>query len=1572
MFKDRKQYRQIKRSRMFDKAYYLLTYPDVRKADIDPLMHFIKEGWKEGRNPSSTFNTQDYLKEYPDLLVSGMNPLIHYIQHHQIEYQSIFTKLVKQAKYLWQYLQIKRSGLFDAKYYLETYPDVRSADVDPLMHFIKQGWKEGRNPSSLFDTNYYLKQYDDVSTTKINPLIHYLKFGAFENRDPSPFFNSAWYLQQNPDVRESGINPLVHYIQYGRQEQRKIINPELLEKDLHNKLISVLQEKVIDLLKLQTGGLAFETMKSQDIIPLSKWHLEFSNDQDLNKKFVSSLSQSDNEGYFFTIILLVDEHPIHLVYKAIQSVINQTYSKWKLCVFIVNNSILDAEVLNLSVDKFKNKMKFFNISNDENSFSRIQNIVNYNKSDFILFFNPFDELHTKCLHGLAQIITESNANIIISETDQQEMIVDEELFYRNSNNSSLPIAQLLVIKRELFSHDTHKPIRDVAGYLEQVIKSNNELEINQIENTNYFYRPVPARGIQFFIKVEHKWVTLKGVIPTKLSIDARLLHRQITGTERYLTELLKGLSAVRHEYGLIIEALCYQQPKEIIEGVNFVTDQHLSAIHSSDIFHKTFPASDNETLSEMALAPTVVFSPLDLILFNSPNYFSSEFDFYLFRNRMKIAVAVSNCVIAISEHGKTDLMSYLNLPSDIIHSIYLGLSNQFTIEKHQNTEDELYKMQIPKNYFLFVGTNFPHKNLFTLLKAFNILLKEEPEIFLVIVGASLHQQPQVEVNQLLHSLKNNIITLGHVSDQILRVLYQHAIALTFPSLYEGFGLPVLEAMRHNTPVICSNCTSLPEVCGDAALYFDGYNEQQLANAMLLILSNKELRKELINKGQKNIERFKWEFTISKTIDVYKNAIKDASSKSHIQSSKSILSILKRLSPNRPTILMVTHLRFYPPTAGNEQRVLKLLRYLKKLGYQIVMLAYPFMGEPPLTNDTSNQIHQFVDYYEEMINPGNTSDNKLQSSNTDKSNILSKWNEVESSFCPQFLLDHIKQLINLFSPEIIFAEYIWTSRIFTVVPEGCLRIIDLIDLFSQKNEGLLRFGIKDELAISWEEELEFINRADIAVAIQNIEASKLSEKNPNCQVITAGIDYDFKELSSTKINRNSLLIIGSGNQINNHCINEFLEQAWPLIVAEEPDCALTIVGKVCNAVKKIPANVTLIPYAEDLSPFYSSASMVINPVYAGTGLKIKSVEALAHGKVLISWPEGVAGINAMTPYPYIVIQSWSELSEAVIKTLRDQEQKYTLENLAIQYTKNHLNDRLVYRELADRIDIHSKRTINILCLFLQYGPNDYPQSLEKLHKWYQKQEENADFSVTVWIIDNKITKDYDGIDLETGHRLISGDNAQSEFSGFQKILNKYQETIKTFDIIHFVTSAYDQLYTGYLDHFSTAHLYPILHRPLCLGHIDTYDEPILIDGNKSQSWIRTCFFFLSPQSLYSINQLNHFKSTQGILDISGEYIENEIIDKNYIGNLRRWLGGQIIQGVAWHGTITNHDDLKRKTLAILNEHMLSLQFRKQGIDLIDYYWLSRNIEAVNTSFNFRIPDSMTQVRFRQSKLFSKIN
>jgi hypothetical protein len=110
------------------------------------------------------------------------------------------------------YFTIRRSGVFDSRYYLKKYLDVARSWNDPIKHFVCHGWQEGRNPNPFFDTKWYLKQYPGINKAKVNPLYHYLKHGAVEGRDPSPHFSTKKYVAENPNLRSSGINPLAHFL----------------------------------------------------------------------------------------------------------------------------------------------------------------------------------------------------------------------------------------------------------------------------------------------------------------------------------------------------------------------------------------------------------------------------------------------------------------------------------------------------------------------------------------------------------------------------------------------------------------------------------------------------------------------------------------------------------------------------------------------------------------------------------------------------------------------------------------------------------------------------------------------------------------------------------------------------------------------------------------------------------------------------------------------------------------------------------------------------------------------------------------------------------------------------------------------------------------------------------------------------------------------------------------------------------------------------------------------------------------------------------------------------------------
>ena len=247
---------------LFNTAYYLRQYPDVVESGLNPLAHYIECGAHQGRKPNSLFDTAYYLRQYPDVVESGLNPLAHYIEcgaHQGRKPNSLFDT----AYYLRQYSDVAESGLnplvhyiecgayedrkpnplFDTAYYLRQYSDVAESGLNPLVHYIECGAYEDRKPNPLFDTAYYLRRYPDVVEAGLNPLAHYLERGACEGRMPNPLFDAAYYLKQYPDIAESGLNPLVHYLELGAYEDR---NPNpLFDSDYYrSRYIDVLETGV--------------------------------------------------------------------------------------------------------------------------------------------------------------------------------------------------------------------------------------------------------------------------------------------------------------------------------------------------------------------------------------------------------------------------------------------------------------------------------------------------------------------------------------------------------------------------------------------------------------------------------------------------------------------------------------------------------------------------------------------------------------------------------------------------------------------------------------------------------------------------------------------------------------------------------------------------------------------------------------------------------------------------------------------------------------------------------------------------------------------------------------------------------------------------------------------------------------------------------------------------------------------------------------------------------------------------------------------------------------------------------
>ncbi len=200
-----------------------------------------------------------------------------------------------------------------------------------------------------------------------------------------------------------------------------------------------------------------------------------------------------------------------------------------------------------------------------------------------------------------------------------------------------------------------------------------------------------------------------------------------------------------------------------------------------------------------------------------------------------------------------------------------------TVVTYEASEPALFiKPEKPKfkaDEFVFaVGTAFPHKNLDRLVKAFEIVNASQPELKLVLAGKKEYYYEQLQKQINVSTAQKNIIVPGFVSDGELRWLYENAKAYVFPSLSEGFGLPGLEAMAHGCPVVSSNATTLPEVNGDAAHYFNPEDVDDMAARILDVITDEKLRKDLIQKGHEQLKKYSWKRMAEQTLEVYKRAL----------------------------------------------------------------------------------------------------------------------------------------------------------------------------------------------------------------------------------------------------------------------------------------------------------------------------------------------------------------------------------------------------------------------------------------------------------------------------------------------------------------------------------------------------------------------------------------------------------------------------------------------------------------------------------------------------------------------------
>jgi len=363
----------------------------------------------------------------------------------------------------------------------------------------------------------------------------------------------------------------------------------------------------------------------------------------------------------------------------------------------------------------------------------------------------------------------------------------------------------------------------------------------------------------------------------KILIDAHMVGEKETGNERYILGLLEGLKAIGDGVEVVVAtsdpdalraAFPFELPWKLVRVSHspisrlFFELPRLAAKEGADLVHVTYNGP-------LRCPCPMVVTIHDVSYLRYPEWFSLR-DRLVLRVGVGLTVARARGVIAISQHACDEIQAYYKVPKQRLQVTALAVNDVFNSTSPNPVAEEQGSPGIAKPYFLVVGNLQPRKNLLRLVEAF-ARLKRTLKIphRLIVAGPAKWRESEVYSALTHHDLSADVVFSGYVSDSQLVSLYKGAEAFVYPSLYEGFGLPILEAMACGTPVITSSTSAMPETAGDAALKVNPYDVDDLAAAMARIVQSRELRDELSRQGRARARQFSWERTAIQTVAAYR-------------------------------------------------------------------------------------------------------------------------------------------------------------------------------------------------------------------------------------------------------------------------------------------------------------------------------------------------------------------------------------------------------------------------------------------------------------------------------------------------------------------------------------------------------------------------------------------------------------------------------------------------------------------------------------------------------------------------------
>jgi glycosyltransferase involved in cell wall biosynthesis len=374
----------------------------------------------------------------------------------------------------------------------------------------------------------------------------------------------------------------------------------------------------------------------------------------------------------------------------------------------------------------------------------------------------------------------------------------------------------------------------------------------------------------------------------RVGFDVRPFLKEETGVGVYLKNLLFALTKIDRENEYFLFSSSWKDrfdPMKIppfarrsfrdlhypVKMINFLWNR--LGWPSLDLFFKTnLDLVHSPTPLVLPSRGKKIVTVYDLCFLEHP-HLSDDESKHVFSSRIEQSLHRADAIITISHFSQEQILNRFSVNRAKIQVTHLGIDPNFWGEVTREETDRIKsRLNLPASYLLFVGAQEPRKNIGKLIEALKIVHSRYRKIPLVLAGREGKDSPFIMDRINACDLKPWVYKTGYLTDVELRSVYRLATAFIFPSFCEGFGLPLLEAMASGIPVAASQAPAIPEICQDAALFFDPERPEDLAESILHLLKDETLREDLVHRAEKRVKDFSWESTARKTLSLYRSLV----------------------------------------------------------------------------------------------------------------------------------------------------------------------------------------------------------------------------------------------------------------------------------------------------------------------------------------------------------------------------------------------------------------------------------------------------------------------------------------------------------------------------------------------------------------------------------------------------------------------------------------------------------------------------------------------------------------------------